>query len=54
MVEKFKNYVEQGSWEEDLESAEEWLDGFCWAVIVLAAVCFGPAIFHVLIEGVTR
>ncbi len=54
MVEKIKNYIEQGSWEEDLESAWKWLDGFCLAVIALALVVFGPAILHVLAEAVLR
>ncbi|MHB8123767.1 MAG: hypothetical protein ACYDG4_16640 [Desulfuromonadaceae bacterium] len=53
-MKKLINYIERGSWEEDLESAEEWLDGLCLAVIALAVVVFGPAILHVLVEAVSR
>jgi hypothetical protein len=54
MMEKFKSYIEGESWEEHRESAEEWIDGFCWAVIALAAVVFGPAILRILTEAVAR
>ena len=52
MVEKFKDYIERGSWEEDLARADDLLDRFCWVVIILAALYFGPALFQILAREV--
>ena len=54
MVEKFRNYIERGSWEEDLEWADDLLDRFCWVVIILSSLYFGPALFQILVREVFR
>lgn len=52
MVEKFKKYVEEGSFEEDLEKQCDLLDWFCWIVIIMASVYFAPAFFQILAREV--
>lgn len=50
MVEKFRNYIERGSWEEDLDRQFDLLDRFCWVVIVLAVLYFGPACLQIILR----
>lgn len=52
MIKKFQNYIEQGSWEEDLEKADDLLNCFCWVVIILASVYFSPAVYQILAREV--
>lgn len=54
MVKKFQNYIEQGSWEEDIERQFDLLGWFCWAVIVIATIYFGSAFLHLLMREVPR
>lgn len=54
MVEKFRNYIERGSWEEDLDRQFDLLGRVCWAFIILALIYFSPAIVMILIREVGR
>ena len=54
MVKKFRNYIEHGSWEEDMERQIDLLGWFCWGVIIVAALYFGPVCFRIILEEVTR
>ncbi len=54
MVEKFRNYIERGSWEDDLAKGYDLLDAFCWVVIILAAIYFGPALVQIVLREVSR
>ncbi|HRR41204.1 MAG TPA: hypothetical protein P5244_08230 [Syntrophales bacterium] len=54
MVEKFRNYIERGSWEEDLEGQFARLKVFCWVVIVLAALYFGGGYLQRLLVEVIQ
>jgi hypothetical protein len=54
MVEKFRNYIEWGSWEEDLERQFDYIERFCWVIFLLAAVYFGPTLLRILMREVGR
>jgi hypothetical protein len=54
MVKKFINYIERGTWEEDIERQFDLLDGFCWVVIIIAAIYFGPTFLRVIMQEVSR
>lgn len=54
MVEKFRNYIERGTWEEDLKNAGDLLDLFCVAFFALALFYFGPALVQIVLREVSR
>ncbi len=54
MIKIFTDYIERGSWEEDIERQFDLLDGFCVAVIIIAAIYFGPAFVQMVVQEVSR
>lgn len=44
MVKRFRNYIERGTWEEDLEKGDDLIEAACWVVIVFAAAYFGAGV----------
>jgi hypothetical protein len=51
MLKRFRDYIEHGSWEDDLEKGDDLLAAFCWAAIVFASGYFGLGIIRAIITG---
>jgi hypothetical protein len=54
MVEKFRNYIERGTWEEDCDRQVDLLAGGCLGTIVLAVLYFGWGFLQAWMEGAIR
>lgn len=54
MIRKFQNYIERGSWEKDLDRQFDCIERICWAIIILAALYFGPTLLRILMREVGR
>jgi hypothetical protein len=50
MFKRFILYIEQAPWDEELERQEKWLNRFCWAVIGLAIIYFGPVCLWIFLR----
>ena len=51
MIERFQNYIENESWDETLSEADDWLKGFCYAVMILVVLYFGGGYLHAWLTG---
>jgi hypothetical protein len=51
MIRKFKDYIENESWEDHVERGDRYLRIFCWTMIILAIVYFTPPVIRIIIWG---
>jgi len=51
MLSRFRDYIERGSWEDDLEKGDDLLAAVCWAVIVFACGYFGQGLIRAILTG---
>ena len=47
---EFRQFIEQGGWDEKLLKYEKYLDRFSWAVIIAAALYFAPVCINIFIR----
>ncbi len=50
MIRQFKRYIEEESWDEWLLAQEPALNRICWAIMILAAIYFVPAILKAVLS----
>jgi hypothetical protein len=50
MIKKFVTYIGQIPWEVEMERQERILNRGCWAIIILAAIYFGPICVQIFLK----
>jgi hypothetical protein len=45
---RFRYFIEHSDWEEEFLAQEEWINKLCFAVIIVASLCFIPHIVVML------
>ena len=51
MLRRFRDYIENGPWEQHLEEDKRAVVIFCWVAILFSILWFGPTIIRTLIWG---
>jgi hypothetical protein len=54
MIQRFRNYIENGPWERHFEEDKLPLVIFSWVAIIFSICWFAPPIIRILIWGPTR
>jgi hypothetical protein len=47
MIKKLVTYIEREPWEETMRRQQRWLDRASILVLILAAIYFSPALWHI-------